>query len=136
MKKILLLLMAIFLVGCSSSDDSDSKNQSLINPPNWIIGTWLLEEPNPRSGYRFSSDDFCLVLFTTENCFKESIRLSKSSGAVADVEETNTDNNYSIKITLASQVITYEFNMLSATQIEWVNDPLGSMTQTIYVKQE
>lgn len=57
------------LFGCSSSDDNNSANQS-INPPEWVQGTWLLEEPNPVSGCRITKDDFCLVNFTIQSCFK------------------------------------------------------------------
>jgi len=137
MKKIILNFFLILLFsGCSSPiDDSNPKNASSINPPNWVQGTWLLEDSNLTSGYRFTNDDFCSVLLSGQNCFKESIRLINNSGAITNVKEVITDNSYSIEITLGSQVITYNFKKVSLTQIEWINDPLGDLIETIYTKQ-
>lgn len=138
MRKIFGLIFTIgFLcISCSSSDDDNSGNNgSEINPPNWIQGTWLLEEPNPNSGYKFTNDDFCLINLTQQTCFKESINLTNNSGGATNVNEEITDNSYSIEITLGTQIVTYEFKKVSNTEIEWINDPLGELAKTIYVKE-
>ncbi len=138
MRKIFGLILAIgFLCSsCSSSDDDNSgNNSSEINPPDWIQGTWLLEQPNPNSGYRFTSDDFCLINLSQQTCFKESISQTNNSGATTNVNEEISDNSYSIEITLGTQIVTYEFEKVSDTEIEWINDPLGDLAETIYVKE-
>ena len=138
MRKLIgiLFLMAFLFSSCSSSDDDNSgNNSSEINPPDWIQGTWLLEAPNPASGYRFSNDDFCLIVISQQTCFKESISQTNNSGATTNVNEETTDNSYSIEITLGTQIVTYEFSKISSTEIEWVNDPLGDLAETIYVKE-
>lgn len=131
----LTAITAILFLGCASSDDSSSSNLSTINPPDWIEGTWLLEEPNQASGFRFADDDFCSVVLSAQNCFKESIRLTENAGSANNVVEVVADDSYSIEITMASQTVTYKFKKLSDTQIEWVNDPLGELAETIYLKQ-
>ncbi|MEW4925406.1 hypothetical protein [Algibacter sp. 2305UL17-15] len=131
----IIFIIAFSLTSCSSSDNDSGNSNSTINPPIWIQGTWLLEGSNAQSGYRFANDDFCLVLLTTQNCFKESIRLTENSGAITNIKEQITDNNYSIEITLASQILTYNFKKVTETQIEWTNSPLGDLTQAIYLKQ-
>jgi hypothetical protein len=138
MRKLIgiLFLIAFLFSSCSSSDDDNSGNNSYeINPPDWIQGTWLLEAPNPASGYRFSNDDFCLIVISQQTCFKESISQTNISGATTNVNEETTDNSYSIEITLGTQIVTYEFSKISSTEIEWVNDPLGDLAETIYVKE-
>jgi hypothetical protein len=137
MKNLFLAFgITLILISCSSSDDnSNPKNNLSINPPSWILGTWLLEEPNPTSGFRFANDDFCLVLPSQQSCFKESIQLTNNSGGATNVSETTTDTSYSIEITLISQIVTYKIEKVSSTQIELINDPLGELTETIYVKQ-
>lgn len=141
MKKIVFTFcFIVILFSCSSDDDSstDNQNQTSINPPTWIQGTWL--QPNPlggfiNNGYRFASDDFCLVTLGGQSCFKESITLTNNAGATTNVEEQITDNSYFIEITLGSQIVTYDFERISNTEIEWVNDPLGDSVQTIFIKQ-
>lgn len=138
MRKIIGLILSITFLfsSCSSSDDDNSGNNgSGINPPDWIQGTWLLEEPNPTAGYRFTNDDFCLIVISQQTCFKESISQTNNSGATTNVNEEITDNRYSIEITLGTQIVTYEFSKISSTEIEWVNDPLGDLAETIYVKE-
>jgi hypothetical protein len=134
MRKISLILIIIVLFGCSSSDDNNSENQA-INPPQWVLGTWLIEEPNPVSGYRITNGNFCLVNFTTQSCFRESISVTKQSGQVTNVTAVITDNSYSIEITLASQIVTYKIKKVSSSQLEWINDPFGNLAETICIKQ-
>jgi hypothetical protein len=138
MKKIIGLVLTItfLLSSCSSSDDNNSGNNgSEINPPDWIQGTWLLEASNPTTGYRFTNDDFCLIVISQQTCFKESISQTNSSGAITNVDEEISDNSYSIEITLGSQIVTYEFAKISETEIELINDPLGDLVVTIFVKE-
>ncbi|MGJ8745798.1 hypothetical protein [Polaribacter sp.] len=133
-KNILLFCFALLFLNCSSSDDN-LRNSSSINPPSWIQGTWLIEGVTTNSGFRFSNNDFCLVILTGQSCFKEQLNQLNNSGATTKVNEMTANNSYSIDITLSSQIVTYEFKQISATQIEWINDPLGDLAETIYKKQ-
>lgn len=135
MKKILLFTLLLCFISCSSSDEGIN-NQSSISPPDWIQGTWLLDGTASELGFKFTSNDFCvIVLSNLESCFNEQLDQTSNAGGTTNVSETITDNNYTIEITLISQTVTYQFEKVSSTQIEWINDPLGDLAETIYVKE-
>jgi hypothetical protein len=72
MKKLLFLFSALLFISCSGDDDSSS-NDTSIDPPSWIQGVWLSEdylELGIESGYEFTKDDICSVLFNTKTCQK------------------------------------------------------------------
>lgn len=134
MKKILLLFTSFLVLSCSSNDDI-AKGLS-INPPSWLQGTWFVEGGASETGFKFTSNDFCLVVLSSQQtCFKEALKQTQTAGANASVIEEKNNDSYFIEITLASQVTTYEFHRISSTKIEWVNDPLGDLSQAIYIKQ-
>jgi|SRR5690606_27565365 len=130
-----VLLFSIILTSCSSDSDNNSNASIKISPPGWIQGAWYLEGNTNNTGYKFSNDDFCLITFNTQSCFKEQLRLADNSGTITNIKELVTDNSYSIEITISSQVLTYKFEKISSTEIEWVNHPLGDLTEVIYIKQ-
>lgn len=127
----------LMLCSCSSSDDdSNTQNESSINPPTWIHGSWLLEITpgmNIGSGFKFTSDDFCVLQLQTENCNKSLIDQSNSIGQNTIVNEEITDNSYSIELNFNNNqtIITYQFEKVSNTEIEWTNQP----SAVIYTKQ-
>lgn len=112
MKKILLLsLLFIGLISCSSSDDGNKANQ--ITPPSWIQGTWLLEGSPVSSGYKFSSNDFCLIALTSATCHKDTLELYEGSEITTNVTQEISDSNYSIEVTIGSSIQTYNFEKVS-----------------------
>jgi len=136
MKKILgfILLLTILFTSCSSNDDDSRMSNFEINPPDWIQGTWMLEEENQASGYKFVNDDFCIISILQQTCHKELLSQSNSSGVLTSVNEEITENSYLIEITLGGQIFTYEFIKISSNQIEWLNNPFGDLTEFIYTK--
>jgi hypothetical protein len=136
MKKIILTLFAFTLVGCSSESDNASSN-SIISPPAWIHGVWLQDNGNggvANNGYQFTTDDFILKGLV-DYSFKNQINTNLSVGANSTVTETKTDNNYNVSITLSTATSNYNFIKISSTKIEWVNDPMGDLVETYYIKQ-
>ena len=131
MKKISILLLLALVCSCSKSDDSDTTNSKSINPPTWIHGTWLLKDSSVNSGFKFTSDDFCTVIFTSSACNKEAINLYKGTQIFTNVKEEITNSTYSIEITIGSGTTYYEFEKVSATSI---SANLGSISG-IYIKQ-
>lgn len=136
MKKILgfILLLTILFTSCSSNDDDSRMSNFEINPPDWIQGTWMLEEENQASGYKFVNDDFCIISILQQTCHKELLSQSNSSGVLTSVNEEITENSYLIEMTLGGQIFTYEFIKISSNQIEWLNNPFGDLTELIYTK--
>lgn len=136
MKKIILTLIAFTLMGCSSESDNVSSN-SIISPPAWIQGVWLQDNGNggvANNGYQFTTDDFILKGLV-DYSFKNQINTNLSVGANSTVVETKTDNTYNISITLSTATSNYNFVKISSTKIEWVNDPMGDLVETYYIKQ-
>lgn len=134
MKKIIGLIFAITFLfsSCSSSDDDNSgNNNSSINPPNWIQGTWLLENSSVNSGFKFTTDDLCLISFTSQACNKETLELYDNTEIYTNVSEEITNDYYSVEITVSSSVNSYQFEKISDTEIKWLN----SGSNAIYVKQ-
>ncbi|TXD48686.1 hypothetical protein [Polaribacter sp. IC073] len=135
MKRIIILICFAIFYGCSSNDDSISQNLNLIKPPDWIQGTWLAADTSISLGFKFSNDDFCSVILTGQSCFKEQLNQLFNAGLTTNVKEETINTSYSIEITLGNQIVSYEFEKVSETEIEWINDPLGDLVETIYLKQ-
>lgn len=136
MKKIILTIFIITFVSCSSDSDNASSN-SVISPPSWIQGVWLQDDGMggvTNSGYQFTSDDFILKGLV-DYSFKNQINTNLSAGVNSTVTETKTNNNYNVSITLSTTTSNYKFVKISSTKIEWVNDPMGDLVDTYYIKQ-
>lgn len=114
MKKLLYLFFPFFLLNCSGSDDSSNSGKNSINPPNWIQGKWTMGLGNAQSGYEFKTNDWCSFLSSTSTCWKDAI--DKSNGQTT-VEETITDNSYTMKLTVGGLTQTYSFIKMSTTKI-------------------
>ena len=90
MKKLLFVFTALILFACSSSDDNSntSQNPISINPPDWIQGTWIQDGITGTSfsmGFKFSSNDLCALISTTEQCQQGLIDLTRKSGQPSTV---------------------------------------------------
>jgi hypothetical protein len=121
MKKFITLFVIITLFSCSSSDDNNSQKSDL-NPPAWIQGTWIQEGGTISHGvgFKFSENDFCTLNSSTQQCQQGMIDLYRKGGKNPTVEETFTNASYTAVINYAGgQSVTYSFNKLSNTEIEW-----------------
>jgi len=142
MKKLLLLLTFVCLLGCSSSDDNKTENSSStsINPPSWLIGTWAnnyagdTSSPIYKPLFRFKNNDFCVLSSSMEICQAENIKNASQAGAKTSVKETATDKEYELSMTIQSLTTTYKFIKISNTKIEYVNTSNG-LPNTVLIKQ-
>tara|TARA_B100000767_G_C19248912_1_gene322353 strand:- start:43 stop:450 length:408 start_codon:yes stop_codon:yes gene_type:complete len=135
MKK-LLLLSALLVFACSSSDDSDSSNSNgnSFNPPNWIQGVWLNNLiPTYDIGYEFRTDDICGVSGTQASCNKAIIELYEDVPNIqTNVYEEISNTRYYAVFTYGSSEITFDFEKISENEIRHIQ---GSSTSTILTKQ-
>jgi hypothetical protein len=139
MKKSLFIFTALLLFSCSSSSDDKNSSKSDFNPPDWIQGTWILEDGTSSNsmGFKFSSNDFCTSVLTIEQCQQPQIDLIRKGGQTATVEETISNSTYIVKTIYygGMQSVTYSFKKISSTKIELVNDPLGDLVATYFIKK-
>lgn len=127
MKKILYLFSILLFVSCSSSDDSNDGN-SLINPPNWIQGTWaqINEDPYIEIPFcKFKSDDFCTITSSTDICIKLSLEASQLAGGSVDVNETISPTQYKLSYSISGFETSHHFIKISDSEIEYINANAG-----------
>src|SRR5690554_2020023 len=144
MKKLLLIASSVLLtLSCGTSDDSSSNNSnnnssSKITPPTWIQGTYYqVFEGSERKqfGYKFYSNDLCVLQYTHENCMQGSIDIYQGTNAYTNVEQSITDTEYKCTITIQSQKLNYHFQKVSDNTIKDVNMSNSSGT-TVLLKKE
>ncbi|GAA4932892.1 hypothetical protein GCM10023314_01620 [Algibacter agarivorans] len=131
-KKITLftaLIFSLILASCSSDGDSNSNSNDKINPPGWIQGTWINDLET--GGFRITTDDICIVTGNIQQCYKDILKQTDGSVVQKNVKEVITNDYYSIEITLSSVIITYEFERVSDTEIEYID----SIMNTVLTKQ-
>jgi hypothetical protein len=130
-RKIFSILIVLLVFSCSSSDDS-TQSSSAIDPPEWILGTWLLEDSGLGDmGWRFTSNDFIMIQSGFEVSQKGQIEIIISGGGEASVENISTDDTYEIRTNFpGGQTTSYKFIRVSETELQWEN--VASIT---YIKQ-
>ena len=133
MKHLLLFISVFFIISCSSSDDSSPANQdnNTINPPEWIQGVWYsnFDGVNTGIGFKITSDDFCTVLQSTQNCWKELVETSEGQLIVS---ENISDTDYAISFIGSGSSTSIHLQKVSATEIKTVTT---SGLETHYYKQ-
>ena len=136
MKK-LLLLSVLLIFACSGDDSNDNTSGTTgnsFNPPNWIQGVWL-NEANAAIGYEFRVDDICTIAGSQAICNKATIELYENApGEQTNVYEEKSDTRYFVVFTVVNIEQTYEFEKISANQINSIQEP-NSFATTIYTKQ-
>ena len=135
-KNFLIVIFSFTLFSCSNSDDDNNQTANYFNPPSWIIGTWIQEGSSLGNGYIFTTNDFLLKNEIAGNTsFKEAIETTKSTGGNASATEEISSTMYNVSIIIGAQTYIYNFQKVSDTKIEWINDPLGDLVDTYYNKQ-
>ena len=129
MKKIITLLLTILLFSCSSNSDDNNNSSILITPPSWIQGTWLqtvsTDPLTVNPVFKFKSNDFCALTSNIEVCQAQSLQQASQGGASVNVEQTITDSEYKLSITIQGQTTSYRFVKINNTKIEYINPIVG-----------
>lgn len=122
MRKLLCIFALIALVSCSKEDDNNSLNS--INPPDWILGTWLIDDPAFELGWKFTSNDVVIIQMGGQLSQKGQIDFYLENGQEASTTEEYTNETYSLKLILpAGQSVIYSFTKISSTEIQWDEVP-------------
>lgn len=132
MKKILpiLAILIIILSSCSSDDDSSDNSSIQINPPNWIQGTWLIEN-STTIGFHFTSNDVIVIQSGVEISQRGQLELFSESGEGVSASEESTQNTYKLTSNFpAGQTTFYAFTKVSDTEITW-----DAVNNSIFTKQ-
>lgn len=123
MKKLFALLTILLLVlsSCSSDDNGTSSSNIKINPPNWIQGSWLLEDSEIDGyGFRFTSNDILILQPGIEISQREQLETFSASGQDVSANDESTDNSYKVTLNFpAGQTAIYSFTKISNTTIRW-----------------
>lgn len=128
MKKVVFLFSIFVLLSCSSSDESS--NNSDFNTPAWIQGTWKYSDSGV--GFKFSPNNIIILTSPSEQSLQGLIDLGRKGGQTVSVDETTSDNSYSVKLNFyGGQSTTYTFKKLSDSAIEY--ELYGNAM--IYIKQ-
>lgn len=132
-KSLLLLLLTVIFIGCSSDDSGNSNTDgNSFNPPSWILGKWTTDVSSvPRIdnrnlssselGFEFKADDLCYITSGVTTCFKT--MLGTTNGTIT---EEKSDTHYKVSITIQATTYNYHFVKISDTEIqEIISDPNG-----------
>ena len=146
MKKILLLFMSIIILSACSKDRSEvndninnaSNSTKAINPPAWIQGTWgYYNEYLSQDIFTFSSDDICLISFTSSACFK-GIVSKEIPEHMKILSQKATDNTYEIVFSDYNEITrqSFSFRKKSNNEIEWENVGFGNISEHILTRKK
>lgn len=134
LKKLILSLCIIFIFSCSSDDDSSANSINSINPPSWLQGKWLAENPDGSplgNGFEFTSNDVIVITIVSEQSQKDYVEYLESLNQEVSVSETSSDNSYTLSIDISfGQNIVYAFNRISDTEITWL-----AVNNSVFTKQ-
>lgn len=128
MKKLILLPCLYLALSCSS-DSNSSNNSHAFHPPSWIRGTW---NNGVGNGYKFTSNDFCSIISTTQFCNKETLDSYAQSGIDVSVDETISSTEYIFSIDTEGAIQNYDFIKINADEIEMVNPNPSLPNATFY----
>ena len=128
----LMIILPMIFANCSSDTVNPTNSQIQINPPNWIQGTWLLEESGlGEIGWRFASNDFIIIQAGNEISQRGQLEVFLESGQDVYASDESTETTYKITSKfLAGQTTVYSFTKVSDTEISWSTVP-----NSIYLKQ-
>jgi len=94
----LLCLFAVITLFSRYIEDDDNSSYS-IYPPDWISGTWLIDDPNLTKGWKFTSKDVIIIQNGgIQISHKELIDYFIGNGQELTTMEKCTNETYSLEL--------------------------------------
>lgn len=121
----LILCIATFsLFSCSSEDNSTDKEDPVMNPPEWIHGTWnSIDNLSEYIGWRFTEDDVIILKEDVEVSQSLQIRGYENAGLSVEIEEEIEEDWYRLSLHLPmGETFIYSFEKESDTVIIYVEE--------------
>lgn len=122
--RILFYLFSLFFILSCSGDDNNSgpsDSDSFFNPPEWIQGKWLVDDPNMTFGFEFTHDNFIIVQTGANINYGETLQMQEDLGVNVSTQEDISDSEYEVKIFIQGTSTTYRFKKINANTIEFQN---------------
>ena len=113
-------MFIILLLSCNN-DDSDSNSNAFFNPPTWIQGKWLVDDPIIVFGFEFTNDNFIINQMGAKTNYGEILKMHKSIGSDVSTNERITDDEYEVKINSEGTSTVYKFKKRDQNTIEHLN---------------
>lgn len=148
MKKIinacLLTCFALLIMGCSSDIDSNGSGSTIsVNPPDWIIGSWVVTDANTNESLQFTDSNFYFgdATFTASVCSNFKEVFMNEGITFTNYEETFSDTLYEFSYTANVDIdkdgfidLTYiaksSFVKISSTTMQEKDFSNGQLAQT------
>lgn len=111
-KNLLIFVLTILFVGCSRNDDNNAGNQkSIINPPNWIKGSWTSDGQT----ITFTNDDIIVTQGGMSTYYKSLV----TPPASLPYSQTSSENHFTCIFgsSATTQSITWKFTKKSSTKM-------------------
>jgi|SRR5690606_34957665 len=124
MKQFFTLAFAALLISCNSNDDDSSNPQdsnSFFNPPAWIQGKWLVDDPNTLFGFELTNDNFIIIQSGANINYGEILEMQDGLGVNVSTTEDISNSEYKLTINIQGTSTVYHFTKLSTSIIKYSN---------------
>lgn len=120
MKIIKLLLISLIIFSCSKDDDPEFKRDNLLNPPNWIHGTW--KNPNtewdPAYTFIFSKDNVILKFNNSEPIYTDNfLSIIKEQSLLVSEKISNSEYSFALENPVNGDIGEYLFEKSTNNEI-------------------
>lgn len=138
-----VIFVTIILIGCTSSDETNSSN-SCLNPPSWLIGSWARHYSNGTESYIsnrvvITSDDVVYYNYNSDGTLAEtpmSVKNTYCNNSLTEVSEETTTNYYMWNYVFGSVIVRNYLHKQTNTTIILSNFLLDNNTiYDVYVKE-
>lgn len=121
---LILSIAIVSLFSCTSDDNSSDKKEPVMNPPEWIHGTWnSMDGVSEYIGWRFTEEDVILLKEGVEVSQKLQIKGYENAGLRVEVVEEIEEDWYSLSLLLPmGETIIYSFEKESETVLIWLEE--------------